>query len=46
MDKTNLSPTFRELVEIIEALRDCITDINEVYNDAAKEVNEAWKMKP
>ena len=45
MDEKNISSTFMALLTIVETLRECISDINEVYEDAIKEVSQTWKMK-
>ena len=40
------SPSFRELIGIIEVLRDTINNIDEVYNETTKEMVTVWnKLK-
>lgn len=41
----NYSPSFRELIGIVEVLRDTINNIDEVYEKATREVIETWKKK-
>ena len=45
MDEKNISSTFMALLTIVETLRGCISDIDEIYKDAIKEVSQTWKMK-
>ena len=45
MDEKNISSTFMALLGIVETLRDCINDINEVYEEAGKEVSEIWRQR-
>ena len=37
------SPTFQAIVGIIELLAETIKKIDEVYNDANKEVEKIWR---
>jgi hypothetical protein len=43
MDEKNFTPTFRVLIGIMEALRDCIDDINDEFASAIEEVRSVWK---
>ena len=43
MDESILSPTFRVMVGIVEALRDYIDNINDEFASAIEEVESVWK---
>ena len=45
MDEKNISLAFMALLGIAETLRDCISDINKVYEEAGREVFEIWRQR-
>jgi len=39
----NYSPSFREFIGIVEVLRDTLNNIDDVYNETAKEMVTIWQ---